>query len=52
MKRDVDKIQFESRREIENIMEVINKYKEQNPKEENETAEQLYNQLEVMHMTW
>lgn len=52
MKIDMDKIQFESRREIENMMEVINKYKEQNPKDDNETVNQFYGYLEAMHMTW
>lgn len=53
MKKDMDKIQFESRREIEAIMDVIAKYIEQNPSEkENVTLNELYNYLDVMHLSW
>lgn len=53
MKKDIDKIQFESRSEIQNVMDVINKYVEQNPKEKrNETIARLYDLLDVMHMEW
>ena len=38
MRKEMDKIQFESRSEIQNVMEMINKYVYQNPKEKrNET---------------
>lgn len=53
MKKDMDKIQFESRREIEMIMEVIAKYITQNPEEkENTTLKEFYGQLEAMHLSW
>lgn len=53
MKKDMDKIQFESRSEIRNIMEVINKYVTQNPKEKrNQTLADLYDLLDVMDMEW
>lgn len=53
MKKNMDKIQFESRNEIVNLMEVINKYVEQNPKEkQNKTLEQFFDLLDVMHMEW
>lgn len=53
MQKEIDKIQFESRREIENVMEMINQYVTQNPKEKrNETVARLYDLLDVMHMDW
>lgn len=53
MKKDMDKIQFESRNEIQNVMDSINKYVEQNPKEKrNETLADLYDLLDVMYMEW
>lgn len=53
MKKGNDFIQFESRREIENLMLVIAKYIEQNPKEkDNEDLKQFYGYLDVMHMCW
>lgn len=53
MKREMDCIQFESRIEIEEIMQVIAKYEMQNPGEKNnETLEQLFHLLDLMHMEW
>lgn len=53
MNKQMDKIQFENRREIEELMRVINKYIEQNPKEKNNnTLERFYDLLDVMHMEW
>lgn len=53
MKKDMDCIQFESRREIEEIMQVIDKYVKQNPAEKNnKTLERFFNLLDVMHMEW
>jgi len=53
MKRDMDKIQFESRRELEAIMDVIAKYTEQNPEEQNnEILKEFYGYLDVMHLSW
>lgn len=53
MKKDMDCIQFESRREIEEIMQVIDKYVKQNPAEKNnKTLELFFNLLDVMHMEW
>ena len=49
----MDKIQFESRSEIRGVMEVINKYVTQNPKEKrNESLARLYDLLDVMDMEW
>ena len=47
MQKDMDTIQFESRREIEEVMKVLEK-----EKEENQTVKELYDLLEVMHMEW
>ena len=53
MIRNMDKIQFESRREIETIMNAISKYVEQNSEEnENETLKEFYGHLDIMHLSW
>lgn len=53
MTRDMDKIQFEHRYEIEEIIRVISKYIEQNPSEKNnDTLKRLYDLLDIMDMTW
>ena len=53
MKKDMDCIQFESRRELEELMQVIDKYVKQNPAEKNnKTLERFFNLLDVMHMEW
>lgn len=53
MKKNMDTIQFESRAEIRNLMEMIDKYVKQNPSEKNnKTLEQFFNLLDVMEMEW
>lgn len=53
MEKDMDKIQFESRSEIENILEAISKYVKQNPKEKkNEDLKRFYSLLDLMDMEW
>ncbi|MEG2812987.1 MAG: hypothetical protein RSA79_00145 [Oscillospiraceae bacterium] len=53
MKKDMDKIQFEYRAEIRELMKVIDKFVEQNPSEkENKTVERFFNLLDVMDMEW
>lgn len=53
MKKDMDCIQFESCREIEEIMQIIDKYVKQNPTEKNnKILERFFNLLDVMHMEW
>jgi hypothetical protein len=53
MIKNMDKIQFESRREIETIMNAISKYVEQNSEEnENETLKEFYGHLDIMHLSW
>lgn len=53
MKKDMDCIQFESRRELEELMNVINNYVTQNPSEKkNKTLERFFDLLDAMHMEW
>ena len=53
MIKNMDKIQFESRREIETVMVAISKYVKQNPEEkENETLKEFYGYMDVMHLSW
>ena len=53
MIKDMDKIQFENRVEIVDLMKVIDKYIKQNPLEtQNKTAEKFFALLDVMLMEW
>lgn len=53
MKVEMDKIQFESRIEIRELMEVINKYVKQNPSENgNETLKRFFDCLDTIDMSW
>lgn len=53
MRRSMDKIRFESRREIDEILRVIEKYVDAYPKEkDNQTLKELYNVLDMMEMEW
>lgn len=53
MKRDMDKIQLESRAEVGALIRVIEKYVDAYPKEkDNPTIKKLYNLLDVMEMEW
>lgn len=52
MKKQMDKIQFEYRAEIEDVMDAIKKYKKAYPQETNETVERLFGLLDVMDMEW
>ena len=53
MKKDMDKIQFESRAEIQELMKVVDNYVKQNPKEkENKTLERFFDLLDGMDMEW
>lgn len=50
-----DTIQMESRREIENIMTVVSEYIKRHQKDDSTelaAARELYDKLDVMHMTW
>lgn len=53
MSLDMDVIRFESRAEIEETMRVLEKYVDAYPKEkDNRIVRELYNLLDVMHMSW
>ena len=53
MKKELDKIQFESRAEINEIIRVLEKYVDAYPKEkDNRAVKELYNLLDVMEMEW
>lgn len=53
MIKDMDKIQFENRTEIAELMKVIDKYIKQNPAEkQNKTVEKFFDLLDVMLLEW
>lgn len=53
MRKSNDKIQFESRVEIGELIKVLEKYVDAYPKEkDNKTVKEFYNYLEVMEMEW
>lgn len=53
MKQIGDKVQFEYRSEIHDLMKVIDEYVKQNPEEKNnETLKRFFDLLDVMDMTW
>ena len=52
-KKEMDKIQFEYRYEVQELIKVIDKYVKQNPAEkENKTLERFFDLLDVMDMEW
>lgn len=52
MQRSVDKITFESRREICNIINALDAFLEEHQKDENKDIERLRDLLDVMEMEW
>lgn len=53
MKRNLDMIQMESRREISELMKMTAKYVKQNPEEkENFIIKRFWDLLELMDMEW
>lgn len=53
MQKNMDTIQFESRDELQELMNVIDKYVKQNPKEkDNKTLRRFFDLLDVMDMEW
>ena len=53
MQKNMDTIQFESRDELQELMNVIDKYVKQNPKEkDNKTLSRFFDLLDVMDMEW
>ena len=52
MKRDCDKIIFEDLEELECLLDVLDKYAEQNPEEKNnKVIKRFYDLLDVMEMS-
>lgn len=53
MERRMDTIKFENRREVQELIKMIDKYMKQNPKKkENKTLERFFDLLDVMDMEW
>lgn len=55
MVQENDTIRFENRREIENIMVVLNDYIKRHKKDDDTTlraAQELFDKLDYMHMVW
>lgn len=53
MRRELDSIVFENKKEIEDVMKVIEQYVSLIPKERNnETLKELYSKLDIMDMEW
>ncbi len=53
MKQNMDKIQFESRLEISDILLVLERYKRAYPEDkDNKTLNRLYDLLSVMEIEW
>ena len=53
MKKDLDKIVFESRREIEEVLSALNEWQDSHKSDsKKETVQKLVNLLDVMHMEW
>ena len=53
MQKNMDQIQFESHSEIRGLMEVVDKYVKQNPKEKNnKILERFFDLLDCMDMEW
>lgn len=53
MKKEFDKIQFESRTEVREMINIIEKYVDAYPKEnDNKTVKEFYNLLDLMDMEW
>lgn len=53
MQRNMDTIQFESRRELEEIGIALQEYMDKHPdKAEDSSVKELFNLLDCMHMEW
>ena len=52
MTRYTDTIQFEKRKEVRDLLEFAEKYKKQNPDENNQSLERLVECLEEMDLCW
>lgn len=51
MKRQMDKIQFESRAELGELLNALEKYMDEHPNE-NKSVKELYNLLDIMEFEW
>jgi hypothetical protein len=53
MTRNMDTIQFESRSELQELINIIEKYVDAYPREkDNRVLKDFYNKLDVMEMEW
>lgn len=55
MVQENDKIKFESRREIESVMLALGDYLKRHKKDDDttlQTAQELFDKLDYMHMVW
>jgi len=53
MQRNLDTIKFENKREIEAIRAALLEYLKRHPSDKNTSSvSELYDKLDVMHMTW
>lgn len=53
MQREFDKIKFEYRYELQELMRVVDQYVKQNPTEkDNATLQRFFDLLDVMDMEW
>lgn len=53
MRKNMDKIQFEYRYEVQELMKVIDRYVKQNPKEkDNDILRRFWNLIDLMDMEW
>lgn len=53
MQKNNDNIQFESRREIETLMLILQEWQDKHPRDEKkEFSQELFDKLDVMHMCW
>lgn len=53
MKRDCASIEFESRREVEILMQMVEQYAKDHPSEkEMETVKEFYSHLDIIDMCW
>lgn len=53
MQKNNDNIQFESRREIETLMLILQEWQKDHPRDQkNDLAQELFDDLDIMHMCW
>lgn len=52
MKRQMDKIQFESRAELGELLNALKKYMDEHPNDKNKSVKELYSLLDIMEFEW